>query len=157
MSMSVVVERPDTCSAVIEELARALSVTMVETAKAQTYHWNVTGMAFGPLHALFQEIYEDHFEAQDTLAERIKALGGHADGRLSHVLELSTLEECDGSMVARQMVENLARDQRTLSSTLRRLAHAAEAAGDIVTNDLAIERAEAHDTFAWKLEAHLAD
>ena len=76
---------------VIESLARTLADTMVETAKAQTCHWNVTGMAFGPLHALFQEIYEDHFNAQDLIAERIKALGGHADGRLSAVLTLSAI------------------------------------------------------------------
>ena len=40
-------------------------------------------MAFGPLHALFQQMYEDHFTAQDELAERIKALDAHAEGRHS--------------------------------------------------------------------------
>ena len=78
-------------SAVIDEIVAALRQTMVETAKAQTYHWNVTGIAFTPLHALFQEIYEDHFAAQDVLAERIKALGAHADGRLSKAIEENSI------------------------------------------------------------------
>ena len=29
--------------------------------------------------------------------------------------------------------------------------------GDLVTNDLAIERADVHDKFAWILESHLAE
>ena len=142
---------------VVEQLNKAMSETTVVTAKAQTYHWNVTGMAFGPLHALFQEIYEDHFEAQDTLAERIKALGVHVDGRMAYRLDKSAISECDGTISSRAMVEELARDQKTLSSTLLGLARTAEECGDALTNDMAIERATVHDKFAWILSAHLAE
>jgi len=48
---------------------------------AQNCHGNVTGMSFGSLHALFQDIYEDHFAAQDDLAERVRALEGGQRGR----------------------------------------------------------------------------
>lgn len=157
MSMSVIADKLDGVSAILEDLAKALGETAVETAKAQTYHWNVTGMAFAPLHALFQDIYEDHFEAQDVLAERMKALGGYADGRLSQSLVVSGIKECDGAIAAERMVENLAQDQRILSSTLKHLARVAEDQGDLVTNDLAIGRAAAHDKFAWMLQAHLAN
>lgn len=53
------------------------------------------------------------------------------------------------------MVERLAEDQAYLSSALRDLAVLAEDANDIVTNDMAIERADMHDKFAWMLKAHL--
>ncbi len=155
MSISVVARNADPAPAVIENLEQALRETIVETAKAQTYHWNVTGMAFGPLHALFQEIYEDHFAAQDTLAKLIKALGSHADGRLIKAIEASKISECDGAISSTQMIENLARDQRLLSSTLRQIASISEEQEDIVTADFAIERAAAHDNFAWMLAAHL--
>ena len=59
-------------------LNQSIAELVVTTMMAQNFHWNVTGMAFGPLHELFQKIYEDHFLAQDELAERIKAIGGHA-------------------------------------------------------------------------------
>ena len=157
MSVSMVSEKADGRSAVVENLSWALSETMVETAKAQTYHWNVTGMAFGPLHALFQEIYEDHFEAQDELAERIKALGGRADGRFTQALKTSSIKECDGTVSAIQMVETMARDQRTLSANLLELARVAEDEGDLGTQDMAIERSKVHDKFAWMLDAHLRD
>ena len=149
---------PDTdTAAIVEQLARGLSETSVVTAKAQTYHWNVTGMAFGPLHDLFQKIYEDHFEAQDMLAERLRALGLKVDGRLQARLEKSRIGECAGAITAQDMVKALAADQKTLSATLLSLARLAERQGDDVTNDLAIERAQAHDKFAWILDAHVAE
>lgn len=140
---------------VTQKLGKALGETMVETAKAQTYHWNFAGTAFGPIHALIQEIYQDHFAAQDRLAERIKALGGHADGRPSVALSLSGILECEGNIDAREMVQNLALDQQTLSATLSSLARAAEEHGDMVSQDLAIKRVNVHDEFAWILASHL--
>ena len=142
-------------SAVAAQLVQALRETVVETAKAQNYHWNVTGMAFGPLHALFQEIYEDHFDAQDILAERLRAMGEEVDGRLASALADSTIKEPGGRATAAEMVRDLAEDQRTLSRTLLAMARSAEQNGDLVTNELGIERASAHEKFAWMLRAHL--
>ena len=67
---------------IAQALYQCVAETAVTTMMAQNFHWNVTGMAFGPLHALFQEIYEDHFTAQDDLAERIRSIGHTVDGRL---------------------------------------------------------------------------
>ena len=53
------------------------------------------------------------------------------------------------------MVEALKNDQETISSTLRALAVRADQLGDILTNDIAIVRAEKHEKFAWMLRAHL--
>lgn len=155
MSVHTLVNHPEDRSAVIDKIAVALRQTMVETAKAQTYHWNVTGIAFAPLHALFQEIYEDHFAAQDALAERIKALGGHADGRLSKAVEENSIDECAGAISAEAMVATLSEDQRTIARTMTSLVQLAERSGDAVTADLATERAMIHEKFAWMLAAHL--
>lgn len=146
---------PDASAEIVDALTQSVADLSVETMKAQNYHWNVKGMAFGPLHALFQEIYEDHFGGQDELAERVKALGGHAEGRLSAFLARTRLKECDGRVDAQTMIANLKADQEALSSQLTALAELADKHGDLVTNDLAIERAAAHDKFAWMLAAHL--
>ena len=156
MSVSAIAERPLSVCDVIEHLQQALSETIVATSKAQTYHWNVTGMTFGPLHALFQDIYEDHFAAQDGLAERIKALGGYADGRPSVALKRSSVAECAGQLKPEAMVEQLAGDERKLSETIRSAAKAAEGVGDFASHDLAVERLAVHDKFAWMLDSHLA-
>ncbi|MEM0942478.1 MAG: DNA starvation/stationary phase protection protein [Pseudomonadota bacterium] len=141
--------------AIVDGLTQAVAETCVTTMKAQNYHWNVTGMAFGSLHDLFQKIYEDHFEAQDDLSERVKALDGHAEGRLSVLLDRSKVEECDGHVSAEQMIANMAEDQLTLAGTLAALADAAQENGDLLTEDLAIARGQVHEKFAWMLKSHL--
>ncbi|KAA0969323.1 DNA starvation/stationary phase protection protein [Aureimonas fodinaquatilis] len=146
---------PNAKEDIVNGLTQALAETAIETLKAQNFHWNVTGWSFGPLHELFQKMYEDHFEAQDLLAERIKAFDAHAEGRYSVYLERSAIEEHDGKTDARSMVEALLADQETLSSTLSALAEVADQHGDWATNDLATGRIAAHDKFAWFLRSHL--
>jgi len=147
---------PNAKAEIIEGLHQSLAETAIGTIKAQSFHWNVTGMSFGSLHALFETIYRDHFDAQDAIAERIKAMEGHADGRYGEFLKRSSIVETDAHIPAQQMIETLKSDEETLSATLRALAELAEQHGDIVTNDFAIGRAEAHDKFAWMLRAHLS-
>ena len=36
-------------------LNQSIAELVVTTMMAQNFHWNVTGMAFGPLHELFQK------------------------------------------------------------------------------------------------------
>ncbi|SKA32623.1 Dps family protein [Consotaella salsifontis] len=139
----------------VEGLSQALADVAVATTKAQNFHWNVTGMAFGPLHALFQKIYEDHFEAQDEVAERIKALDAHAEGRYSKFLDRSAIKEHDGHASDREMIEMLLADQETLSATFTALAEVSDKHGDWGTNDMATGRIQAHDKFAWMLRSHL--
>lgn len=146
---------PEAGAEIVDALTQCVADLVAETLKAQNYHWNVTGMAFGPLHALFQKIYEDHFEAQDELAERVKMIGGHAEGRHGVLLARARLTECDGRIAAEAMIAALRDDQKTLASGLLALADLADKHGDMVTNDLAIERAAVHEKFAWLLGAHL--
>jgi starvation-inducible DNA-binding protein len=136
-------------------LLRTLAETSIVTMKAQNYHWNVEGMAFKPLHDLFQDIYEDHFEAQDTLAERLRALDVPINPSYAHFLEVSSVDEAAPGEDAGRMVDMLRADRQKLSRTLRTLAEVAEGCDDVVTNDLVIGRAHIHDKFAWMLQSHL--
>ena len=138
-----------------DALNQAVADTAVATMLAQNFHWNVTGMAFGPLHALFQEIYEDHFVAQDDLAERIKALDGHANGTLAGMLARTNIVEDAGDGPAEDMVAKMQLAQETLSRSLATVADTAAKQGDALTEDLAIARGQVHDKFAWMLRAHL--
>lgn len=146
---------PSARAAVCEALNQGVAETAVATMLAQNFHWNVTGMGFGTLHALFQTIYEDHFVAQDDLAERIKALDGHAEGQLSAMLKRSKVAEHDGHAKAEEMIAALLTAQETLAATMAGIAAVAEENGDLLTQDLAISRGQTHEKFAWMLRAHL--
>ncbi|WP_224815717.1 Dps family protein [Hasllibacter sp. MH4015] len=146
---------PNAQTAICEALNQSVAETAVATMLAQNFHWNVTGMAFGPLHTLFQEIYEDHFVAQDDLAERIKALDGHAEGMLAGMVARSKVAEHDGHAEDREMIEALKTAQETLAATLGAAGALAAEHGDTLTEDLCIARGQTHEKFAWMLRAHL--
>ena len=147
---------PDASAEIADALHQALAETVVTTMLAQNFHWNVEGMAFGPLHALFQEIYEDHFTAQDDLAERIKALDGHAEGTLAGMIDRSKGTEQKGTATAEEMIAALKTAQETLAATLAGAGALAAEHGDTLTEDLCIARGQTHEKFAWMLRAHLA-
>ena len=145
----------DTRNLVAEALYQAVAETTVTTMLAQNFHWNVTGMAFGPLHDLFQKIYEDHFEAQDELAERMKALGSYVDGRLSNMLELSKVNECKEKISDVEMIKSMLNAQETISLTISGASDIAATNGDKLTEDICVERGRVHEKFAWMLRSHL--
>ena len=145
----------DARSAIAEALNQSVAETAVATMLAQNFHWNVTGMAFGPLHDLFQTIYEDHFVAQDDLAERIKALDGHAEGTLSGMVARSKVKEHEGHATDREMVKAMQDAQETLAATLAGTGALAAEHGDTLTEDLCIARGQTHEKFAWMMRSHL--
>ena len=143
---------------IAQALYQCVAETVVTTMMAQNFHWNVTGMAFGPLHALFQEIYEDHFTAQDHLAERIRSIGHAVDGRLHSMISSSKVIE-DETHVAKtdlEMIASLMEAQRTVAATLAGASDIAASNGDKLTEDLCVERGRVHEKFAWVLKSHLA-
>ncbi len=143
---------------IAQAMYQCVAETAVTTMMAQNFHWNVTGMAFGPLHALFQEIYEDHFQAQDDLAERIRSIGHKVDGRLSAMIDISkVIEDPDGFCKNdKDMITILAEAQTTLAATLAGAGDIAAANGDKLTEDLCVERGRAHEKFVWLLQSHIS-
>lgn len=145
----------DAKTAIAEALNQTVAETAVTTMLAQNFHWNVTGMGFGPLHDLFQKIYEDHFIGQDDLAERIKAIDGHAEGTLAGMLKRSKVAEHDGHASDKEMIKMMQDTQETLASTLAGCGALAAGHGDTLTEDLCIARGQVHEKFAWFLRSHL--
>lgn len=141
--------------AIAEALNQSVAETCVTTMLAQNFHWNVKGMAFGPLHDLFQKIYEDHFVAQDDLAERIRALDEYAEGTLAGMIERSKVDEQSGAATDVAMIKMMLEAQETCAATIANTGEIAAAAGDTITEDLCIERGQVHEKFAWFLRSHL--
>ena len=158
MSKETINISPRTHPTVAQAMYQCVAETTVTTMMAQNFHWNVTGMAFGPLHALFQDIYEDHFQAQDELAERIRSIGHTVDGRLTAMIDISkVIEDPEGFRKNdKEMITALAEAQKTLAATLAGASDIAAANGDKLTEDLCVERGRAHEKFAWLLKSHVS-
>ncbi|MCG3266873.1 Dps family protein [Yoonia sp. I 8.24] len=156
MTQTAITLSTDAKAAIAEALNQTVAETAVTTMLAQNFHWNVTGMAFGPLHDLFQKMYEDHFVAQDDLAERIKAIDAHAEGTLSGMIKRSKVSEFEGTASAEEMIKMMLEAQETLAATLAGCGELAASHGDTLTEDLCIARGQTHEKFAWFLRSHLA-
>jgi starvation-inducible DNA-binding protein len=148
-------QNPNSSIEVTDAIFQGLSETAVSTMLAQNFHWNVTGMAFAPLHQLFQNIYEDHFEAQDSLAERIRALGSFVDGNLASMITKSKIKECSERLTDKEMIKEMLFAQETLASTFAGVSDIAIKNGDKITEDLCVERGLIHEKFSWFLRAHM--
>lgn len=125
--------------------------------KTQNYHWNVTGPHFQQLHALFEELYTELFEANDDVAERIRALGHEAPGSFKTYLEDLKISEAGSNLSSVAMVNELMADNEALSRLATEVSNVAADAGDKATEDMMIERITAHDKAAWMLRSSLGN
>jgi len=69
-------DRAQACDALQPLVANGVALTLA----AQDAHWNVKGPAFGPMHALFGEVYDTASDLVDRIAERVVTLGGTVSG-----------------------------------------------------------------------------
>jgi starvation-inducible DNA-binding protein len=95
-------------------------------------HWNVKGMHFIQLHELFDSVAEHVEEQTDSIAERVVALGGVANGTTREAAARSGLKEA--AVTAVKEAGDL---------------------GDDITVDLFTEITRKLDKDLWFLEAHL--
>jgi starvation-inducible DNA-binding protein len=141
---------------VTSALANVLADTYTLYLKTQNYHWNVTGAQFYSLHGMFESQYKALAEANDEIAERIRALGEAAPGSFKDFSARTSLKEAKAETLSgAKMVETLAADHKAVSNSLTEALELAQAAGDEATADLLIGRIEAHDKFAWMLKSSI--
>ena len=144
---------------VVAILSRLLADEHVLYTRLRNFHWNVVGMAFGPLHALFQEQYEALAVDIDEIAERIRMLGHPVPATMTEYLQLATLAEQPGEMPAdREMIAQLVGDHEAIIRNLRRDLRATdEQYDDMGTSDYLTGLMEKHEKMAWLLRAHIEE
>jgi len=143
-----------------EQVAASLAAFLADTytlyLKTHYFHWNVTGPRFRELHLMFEEEYNELWQAVDLIAERIRALGAEAPGTYKEFSKLSSIQEPDCAPAAEVMVEELLRGHEAVVRTARKALKPAERAGDQVSMDLLTERMQVHEKTAWMLRSMLA-
>jgi len=141
----------------VEPIADGLADVLADTYrllfKSHAYHWNVEGPLFYSIHNLTEGQYEDMFEAADTLAERIRALGQFAPMAMGEIMARSIIEDRDELPSAGAMCEDLASDHERVAKRMHALIEIAGEHSDPVTEDLATARSAFHEQAAWMLRA----
>lgn len=143
--------------ALINQLNVLLADEHVLYVKLRNYHWNVVGPTFRSLHELYEEQYTQLATTIDELAERIRALGGHALGTMSEFVDHARLNEVPAEWPdAETMTRNLLDDHEQLVRQLRDdIETAAEKFQAEGVADLLTGMLQMHMQMAWMLRSTL--
>src|ERR1700734_2734708 len=129
--------------------ARLADALDLESASKQA-HWNVKGPNFIALHELFDQLHGNIEQHVDTIAERIAALGGSAQGTVQAAAGASSLAPCplhisDGVEHLQALADRLADFGRKIRAAIP----AADQMGDADTADLFTGVSRDADKYLW--------
>ncbi|GDY10619.1 MAG: DNA starvation/stationary phase protection protein Dps [Planctomycetota bacterium] len=137
-------------------LNQALAELIDLQLQAKQAHWNVKGPNFIALHELFDTVSADAAAFADSVAERITALGGQAEGTINVVGRRTTLRAYPVEIVAgRDHVEALSTSMAVVGKSIRSSIDRAVELGDADTADLFTEISRGLDKKLWFVESHL--
>ena len=143
------------------KIAEGLSALLADSytlyMMTHNFHWNVTGPRFNDLHNMFMGQYTEQWNALDTIAERIRALGHPAPGTYKEFVKLASIKEIDGVPKAADMVRHLMEAQEATARTARKLFPVVDAANDQPTADVLTQRIDVHEKTAWMLRSLLEE
>ena len=141
----------------MDELHKAAKIAFASEftfyLKAQFFHWNVEGIHFQELHALFDTVYSEVYESIDPFAEKIRALGAYAPGSNSRFSVLSVISDETEVLAGEQMVQELLQDSDNMVKVLKKVYDIAEVAGEHGLSNFLAERMDAHRKHSWQLRA----
>lgn len=135
-----------------ERLAELIDLQL-QTKQA---HWNVKGPNFIALHELFDSVAEAIENSVDTVAERIVALGGIAEGTITAIGKRSKLPAYPLNITSgRDHVDALSSSLAFVGKSVRASIDRATEIGDADTADLFTGLSRELDKKLWFVESHL--
>lgn len=123
--------------------------------KTRNYHWNYEGSNFMEMHKFYEGQYEELAGMIDEIAERIRMIGHHAEGRLKDFLKLARLDEPAYTTQQNVQVKNLTDDHETIIRILRKDIETADKMKDAGEMDFLTKIMEQHEKMAWMLRSYL--
>lgn len=142
-------------AAVTAELSKMLADSYTLYLMTHNFHWNVTGPLFNTLHQMFMDQYTESWQALDSIAERIRALGNYAPGTYAEYARLSSIAEPSSVPTAEEMIEMLVKGNEAVCRTARAALKKADSVSDEPTVDLLTQRLDIHEKNAWMLRSLL--
>jgi starvation-inducible DNA-binding protein len=112
--------KPEEVQAVTEAINPIIADMFTLYVKTKNYHWHVAGSHFREYHKLFDKQAEAILGSTDTLAERVRRIGGTTIRSISHIAQLQTIQDDNSDYVqAGEMAQRLMEDNKRLAERLR--------------------------------------
>jgi starvation-inducible DNA-binding protein len=114
----------DLSARAVQDISGALNILLAEMfalyLKTKNFHWHVSGPHFRDYHLLLDEQGDQIFAATDSIAERVRKIGGTTLRSIGHICRLQRVLDNDADFVTpTDMLAELRNDNRELVAKLR--------------------------------------
>ncbi len=140
------------------DIAAAMNAILADVfalyMKTKNFHWHMSGPHFRDYHLLLDEQADQLFAMTDSIAERIRKVGGTTLRSIGHIARTQRLLDNDAGYVQPlDMLAELREDNKTLAANLREAHNVCEEHRDIATASLIevwIDEAERRTWFLFE-------
>jgi len=147
------------CTKSVENLNQILADTITLRDLYKKHHWQVAGPTFYQLHLLFDKHYDEQNELVDTIAERIRLLGGVSVAMAHDVAETTSIPRPPkGREEVPVQISRLLHAHEIILKEARTMARQATEAGDDGTNDLLVSDViRGNELQVWFVAEHVVE
>jgi starvation-inducible DNA-binding protein len=146
----------------VRDLTGALNALLADFfalyLKTKNFHWHVAGPHFRDYHLMLDEQATELFAVTDTIAERVRKVGGKTLRSIGHVARLQRVADNDADYVtALDMLAELRDDNSRLAQRMRETHGVCDEHGDVATASLVevwIDEAERRAWFLFEASRH---
>ncbi len=133
--------RTDLEPGAIKDIAGAMNAILADVfalyLKTKNFHWHMSGPHFRDYHLLLDEHAEQLFAMTDSIAERVRKLGGVTLRSIGQISRIQRVLDNDAECVEPlDMLAELADDNKTLVTRLRKAHNVCEEHRDVATTSL---------------------
>jgi starvation-inducible DNA-binding protein len=105
--------------------------------KTKNFHWHMSGPHFRDYHLLLDEQADQLFAMTDSIAERVRKIGGLTLRSIGHIAQLQRISDNDAEFVdPSDMLAELREDNKSLAERLREAHNVCEEHRDLATGSL---------------------
>ena len=127
--------------AATRDLSAALNALLADIfalyLKTKNFHWHMSGPHFRDYHLLLDEQADQIYAITDTIAERVRKLGGTTLRSIKHVSALQRIDDNDADYVTPlDMLAELRDDNERLAGFMRAAHAVCDEHGDVATASL---------------------
>jgi len=124
-----------------KDLSGALNILLADLfalyVKTKNFHWHVSGPHFRDYHLLLDEQADQIFAITDTVAERVRKLGGGTIRSIGQIAKLQRVLDNDADYVSPvDMLAELREDNQRLIAHMRETHALCDEHGDVATASL---------------------
>ncbi|HZQ74975.1 MAG TPA: DNA starvation/stationary phase protection protein [Burkholderiales bacterium] len=148
--------------AATKDISGALNALLADVfalyMKTKNFHWHMSGPHFRDYHLLLDEQADQLYAITDTIAERVRKVGGTTLRSIKHVGALQRIDDNNADYVtAPDMLAELRDDNERLAGFMRQAHGLCDEHGDVATASLLevwIDEAEKRVWFLFEAVRH---